>query len=102
MTLAIDEFIRRFLFARLLDGFHRIRPVDFLANGHRTTKLALCGPLLADPTPDPPTPEITAIRPSADRPCTRLHGLWRRDAGARSRAPSIATYAVLLQQFMRA
>jgi hypothetical protein len=31
--------------------------VDFLANGHRTDKQALCRALLAAPTPDPPTPE---------------------------------------------
>ena len=57
MTLAADEFIRRFLLHALPDGFHRIRHIGFLANGHRTAKLALCRALLAAPTPDPPTPE---------------------------------------------
>ena len=55
MTLAADEFIRRFLPHTVPDGFHRIRHIGFLANGHRTEKLALCRALLATPTPDPPT-----------------------------------------------
>ena len=57
MTLAADEFIRRFLLHAVPDGFHRIRHIGFLANGHRTEKLALCRTLLAAPTPDPPSPE---------------------------------------------
>jgi hypothetical protein len=57
MTLAADEFIRRFLLHAVPDGFHRIRHVGFLANGHRTAKLALCRALLAVPTPDPRPPE---------------------------------------------
>jgi hypothetical protein len=57
MTLAADEFIRRFLLHAVPDGFHRIRHIGFLANGHRAAKLALCRALLAAPAPDPPTPE---------------------------------------------
>ena len=57
MTLPADEFIRRFLLHTVPDGFHRIRHVGFLANRHRTEKLALCRALLAAPTPEPPTPE---------------------------------------------
>jgi len=40
MTLAADEFMRRFLLHAVPDGFHRIRHLGFLANGHRTGKLA--------------------------------------------------------------
>ena len=57
MTLTADEFIRRFLLHAVPDGFHRIRHIGFLANGHRTAKLALCRALLAAPTPDPPLPQ---------------------------------------------
>jgi hypothetical protein len=57
MTLAADEFIRRFLLHAVPDGFHRIRHIGFLANGHRTAKLALCRALLAAPMPQPPSPE---------------------------------------------
>jgi Putative transposase/Transposase zinc-binding domain len=41
MTLAADEFIRRFLLHILPDGFQRIRHYGFLANGHRRAKLAV-------------------------------------------------------------
>ena len=57
MTLAADEFMRRFLLHVVPDGFHRIRHLGFLANGHRTAKLALCRDLLAAPEPEPPAPE---------------------------------------------
>jgi len=48
MTLAADEFIRRFLQHTVPDGFHRIRHIGFLANCHRTAKLARCRELLAE------------------------------------------------------
>jgi len=35
------------------DGFHRIRHIGFLANRHRTAKLARCRELLAAPPPEP-------------------------------------------------
>ena len=53
MTLNTDEFIRRFLLHTVPDGFHRIRHIGFMANGHRSDKLALCRRLLAAPTPEP-------------------------------------------------
>lgn len=51
MRLTPHEFIRRFLLHTLPDGFHRIRHVGFLANGHRATKLALCRALLSAAKP---------------------------------------------------
>ena len=54
MTLAADEFIRRFLLHVLPDGFHRIRHYGLLANGGRVAKLAYCRRLLAAPEPAPP------------------------------------------------
>ena len=47
MTLPVDEFIRRFLQHAVPPGFQRIRYYGFLANCHRTAKLALCRQLLA-------------------------------------------------------
>ena len=47
MRLKPDEFIRRFLLHTLPDGFHRIRSFGFMANGRRTTNLALCRSLIA-------------------------------------------------------
>jgi len=56
MTLDANEFIRRFLQHTVPDGFHRIRHIGFLANRHRTAKLALCRSLLAAPPPNDPPP----------------------------------------------
>jgi Putative transposase len=55
MTLAADEFIRRFLQHAAPGGFHRIRHFGFLANRHCAEKLALCRALLAAPQPEPPS-----------------------------------------------
>jgi hypothetical protein len=46
MTVDADDFIRRFLIHTLPPGFQRIRHFGFLANCHRTAKLALCRKLL--------------------------------------------------------
>ena len=51
MTLGADEFIRRFLQHTLPDGFRRIRHFGFLANTHRTARLATIRQLLAVPPP---------------------------------------------------
>lgn len=47
MTVAADEFIRRFLQHTLPPGFQRIRYYGFLANCHRRQKLQQCHRLLA-------------------------------------------------------
>ena len=46
MTLAANEFIRRFLLHVLPDGFRRMRHFGFLANGHRNAKLTSIRALL--------------------------------------------------------
>ena len=46
MTLAPEEFMRRFLLHVLPGGFHRIRHFGLLANGARKTSLALVRELL--------------------------------------------------------
>lgn len=53
MTLAADEFIRRFLIHVLPEGFQRIRYYGFLGNCHRRERLELCRHLLGMPTVDP-------------------------------------------------
>jgi hypothetical protein len=58
MTLDDDEFIRRFLIHTLPPGFQRIRHFGFLANCHRTAKLALCRQLLIVP--------VTELLPQPD------------------------------------
>lgn len=57
MRLDAQEFTRRFLLHVLPSGFQRIRHYGFLANRHRTAKLARCRELLAAPAvklPDAP------------------------------------------------
>ena len=56
MTLAAEEFIRRFLLHALPDGFHRIRHYGLFANRRRADKLAQCRALLA----------VTATAPFGD------------------------------------
>ena len=59
MTLAADEFIRRFLVHVLPDGFHRIRYYGFLCNRQRESKLARCREL----------PGMPRAEPAAAAPC---------------------------------
>ncbi len=58
MTLALDEFLRRFLLHLLPEGFVRIRNFGFLANRKRASTLPLCFQLLgaaATPRTEPVT-----------------------------------------------
>ena len=54
MTLAADEFIRRFLLHVLPDGLQRIRYYGFLGNRYRKQKLDQCRRLLGMPSPAKP------------------------------------------------
>src|SRR5437879_953901 len=51
MTLATDEFIRRFLIHVLPTGFHRIRHYGLFANGSRADNIAQARKLLTVPPP---------------------------------------------------
>jgi hypothetical protein len=55
MTLAVGEFMRRFLMHVLPDGFHRIRHYGLFANGRRVENIALCRERLdaSKPTVEP-------------------------------------------------
>jgi hypothetical protein len=55
MTLAAGEFIRRFLLHVVPDGFRRIRHFGFLANAHRSAKLAQVRAALHVGEPPPKT-----------------------------------------------
>ena len=55
MTLAIDEFIRRFLIHVLPGGFHRIRHYGLFANGGRAENIARARQLLNVPMPQSET-----------------------------------------------
>ena len=70
MTLAADEFIRRFLIHVLPRGFHRIRHYGLLAGSARKDCLAQARDMLgvAPATDEPPAPE-TAPDPRLPCPC---------------------------------
>ena len=59
MTLALDEFLRRFLLHLLPQGFMRIRNFGFLANRRRAVLLPLCFHLLSSTQPLKPEPAMT-------------------------------------------
>lgn len=64
MTLAPEEFLRRFLLHVLPTGFHRIRHYGLLANGTRTNNLALARALLNDaPAQNAHTEHVDTIAP---------------------------------------
>jgi hypothetical protein len=67
MTLAVDEFIRRFLLHVLPRGFHRIRHYGLLASSARKDSLARARQLLA--VAPPPDDDITAEPVDAHSPC---------------------------------
>ncbi len=63
MTLAPEEFMRRFLLHVLPTGFHRIRHYGLLANGARTANLALARALLYDAPALSARTDTTTTRP---------------------------------------
>jgi putative transposase len=69
LTLALDEFLRRFLLHLLPQGFVRIRNFGFLANRRRATLLPLCFHLLGAAQKPSAQPDASSTKGSAD--------LWR-------------------------
>ena len=71
MTLASEEFLRRFLQHVLPRGFPRIRYFGFLANRRRAHMLPLC----PDPLHQAPPTETPFLAKSTLWKCPRCHGL---------------------------
>ncbi len=67
MTLAVDEFIRRFLLHALPRGFHRIRHYGLLASGTRRTSLDRARQLLA--VAPPVVDDMCLEQPDTRPPC---------------------------------
>jgi putative transposase/transposase-like zinc-binding protein len=99
MTLAADEFIRRFMLHILPKGFHRIRHYGLFANTGRAANLARLRELLGSAPP----PAETAASPSHDQPAEKLLPpcpccggrmivieFFERGMQPRYRAPSVA------------
>ena len=72
MTLATDEFIRRFLIHVLPKGFHRIRHYGLLANGNRAANIAQARELLAVPSRPKRTRDAQSSEPT-NPACCRVH-----------------------------
>ena len=68
MTVATEEFMRRFLLHVLPSGFHRIRHYGLLANANRQRDIATARDLLHQPAPTPPADPADG---SADHGCPR-------------------------------
>ena len=71
MTLAADEFIRRFLILVLPKRFHRIRHYGLLAKANRAANIARARELLGVPSPakDPEPTNATDEQRVLPRPC---------------------------------
>ena len=64
MTLAAEEFVRRFLLHVLPKGFVRIRQYGWMANRCRRERTALCRALLGAEAAPPATTPVNASAPS--------------------------------------
>ena len=94
MTLAAEEFMRRFLLHVLPSGFHRIRHYGLLASAGRKANIAKIRALLgtahaAAPSEAPADPVPLTLREPC--PCCggpmRIVEIFRRGQKPRSRAP---------------
>jgi hypothetical protein len=75
MTLAISEFIRRFLIHVLPQGFHRIRHYGLFANGGRVRNIARARELLCVPTTQREPNDVNADEPPMlSNPCPSCGG----------------------------
>ena len=73
MTLATDEFIRRFPLHVLPKGFHRIRHYGLLASAGRKANVARARALLAVPPVDEPAEPPVPTEPRPPCPCCGGH-----------------------------
>ena len=76
MTLAADEFLRRFVQHVLPTGFVKVRHYGLLANAQREARLAVCRRLLlvANVAATLPNTDTAPIEPAQPRCCPRCGG----------------------------
>ncbi len=102
MTLATDEFIRRFLIHVLPQGFHRIRHYGIFANGGRVRNIARARELLDVPAPVREPDDTQTAEPGEPaallQPCPCCGGrmiiIETFERGAQPRAPPTASSRV--------
>ncbi len=89
MTLAVDEFIRRFLLHVLPKGFHRIRHYGLLASAERRANVARARELLEAPAATEPAEPVQAPDHRPPCPCCggRMLVIETFERGAQPRAP---------------
>ena len=89
MTLATDEFIRRFLLHVLPKGFHRIRHYGLLASAGRKANLARARELLAVPPVAEADEPVEEHDPRPSYPCCggRMTIIETFERGRQPRAP---------------
>ena len=100
MTLAVHEFIRRFLIHILPRGFHRIRHYGLFANTGRADNIARARELLGVPKPQSDAPDADTLEqpPTLAHPCPCCGGrmiiieIFERGCSPRYRpaAPTVA------------
>ena len=99
MTLATDEFIRRFLIHVLPNGFHRIRHYGLFASGACADNIARARELLAAAAILRTSRPMTTVDQPASRPCPCCGGrmiiieVFERGATPRHR-PTAPTSAI--------
>jgi hypothetical protein len=91
MTLATDEFIRRFLLHVLPKGFHRIRHYGLLASAGRKANVTRARELLAVPPVDQPAEPVELAEPRPPCPCCGGHMIIVEtfQRGMQPRAPPV-------------
>jgi hypothetical protein len=98
LTLAVDEFLRRFLLHILPRGFVRIRNFGFLAHRKRATLLPLCFQLLGSAQPPQVQPHASSTEdspplwrcPKCDGPMKIIERLTATEIQLRSPPPLTA------------
>jgi hypothetical protein len=98
LTLAVDEFLRRFLLHILPRGFVRIRNFGFLAHRKRATLLPLCFQLLGSAQPPQVQPHASSTKdspplwrcPKCDGPMKIIERLTATEIQLRSPPPLTA------------
>jgi hypothetical protein len=100
MSLALDEFLGRFLLHLLPKGFVRIRHFGFLANRRRATLLPIC---LSSTRPNTAADRTTTLPGSASPPALALSPMWRSHGGHREtyRCPAPTSCSTLSRRSRR-
>jgi hypothetical protein len=96
MTLAPDEFIRRFLMHVLPAGFHRIRYYGLLASGRRAENIARARELLT-----PPMVPIEAIKALSNAVSQQTAKQTAEPQTEKHPCPCCGAHMIIIESFER-